>query len=121
MSRRGILPFLCAAVLTLTAVPGFARVGVRRRFCPARSRRRGGARPTCSRLRLAAGLLELERRPVRLGARHICRAPLCSRGMGARKLGQAWRRLGVGRRPLAALAAVRSDERRFGGHMRPHH
>src|SRR6202043_3772745 len=64
--------------------------------------------------RLAAGLLELERRPVRLGARHICRAPLCSRGMGARKLGQAWRQLGVGRWPLAALAAVRSDERRFG-------
>ena len=128
MSRRGILPFLCAAVLTLAAVPGFARVGVVVGFAPpapvvevvpappAPGWEKSEARPC-----LAAGLLELERRPVRLGARHICRAPLCSRGMGARKLGQAWRRLGVGRRPLAALAAVRSDERRFGGHMRPHH
>ena len=28
MSRRVILPFLCAAVLMLAAVPGFAQVGV---------------------------------------------------------------------------------------------
>src|ERR1700730_9138231 len=34
MSRRGILPFLCAAVQTLTAVPGIARVGVVVGFAP---------------------------------------------------------------------------------------
>src|ERR1700692_4878049 len=34
MSRRGILPFFCAAVLTLAADPGFARVGVVVGFAP---------------------------------------------------------------------------------------
>ena len=34
MSRRGILPFFCAAVLTLAAVPGFGRVGVVVGFAP---------------------------------------------------------------------------------------
>jgi hypothetical protein len=28
MRRRAIIPFLCAAALTLAAVPGLARVGV---------------------------------------------------------------------------------------------
>jgi hypothetical protein len=34
MSPRPILPFLCAAALTLAAVPGFARVGVFVGFAP---------------------------------------------------------------------------------------
>jgi hypothetical protein len=76
----------------------------RSRHCPARSCGRGGARPTCPWLCLAARLLELEWCPVSLGARCIRRRPLRKRGVGPRSLGQAWPRLGVGRRPLATLA-----------------
>jgi hypothetical protein len=88
MSRRATLPVLCAAALTLAAVPGLARVGVIVGIAPARSCGRASARPAWPRLRLAAGLLELERRPVRLGARCIRHGPLHSRGMGPRSLGQ---------------------------------
>ena len=101
MSRRATLLLLCAAVLMLAGAPGLARVGVVVGIAPPRS--------AWPRLRLAAGLLELERCPVCLGARCIRRRPLRSRGVGPRSLDQAWPRLGGGRWPLAALAAVRLD------------
>src|SRR5467141_405718 len=110
MIPRAILPLLCAAALTLAALPGFARVGVVVGLAPPAPVVEAVPAPTAPGYVLAARLLELERLPVCLGARRVCRASLCSRGMGARKLGPARRRLGVGPWPLAALAGVRSVE-----------
>jgi hypothetical protein len=72
-------------------------------LCSARSRGRGGSPSTCSQLCLAAGLLELERRSVCLGARCVRRGPLCPCGVGARSLGQARPRLDLESWPLAAV------------------
>jgi hypothetical protein len=117
MIPRAILPLLCAAALTLAPVPGFARVGVVVGLAP------------------PAPVVEVAPAPPAPGyvwqpgywswngfqyvwVPGVCRASLCSRGMGARKLGPARWRLGVGPWPLAALAAVRSVEARLGRRRR---
>ena len=89
MRRRAIIPFLCAAALTLVAVPGLARVGVVVGIAPPAPVGRGSARPARPRVCLVAGLLELERRPVCLGARYIRGSALRSRGMGPRSSGSS--------------------------------
>jgi hypothetical protein len=69
MTRRVTCPVLCAAALMLAAAPGVARVGVVVGVAPRAPCGRGSARSAWPRLCLAAGLLELERRPLCLGAR----------------------------------------------------
>jgi len=106
MSARAILPFLCAAALTLAAVPGLARVGVVVGIAPPAPVVEVTPAPPAPGYVWQPGYWSWDGVQYVLGAGRICCAPFCSRGMGARAVGQAWRRLGMGHWPLAALAAL---------------
>jgi hypothetical protein len=98
MRRRAIIPFLCAAALTLAAVPGLARVGVVVGIAPPAPVVEPVPAPPGAPAMSGSQATGAGPRTVCLGARCIRRGPLRSRDMGSRSLDQAWPRLGTARR-----------------------
>jgi hypothetical protein len=104
MSRRLILPVLCALAVALAAASGFARVGVVVGFAPPAPVVEAVPPPPAPGYVWQPGYWSWN------GVQYVWVpgayfvAPLRKRGVGPRSLGQAWLRLGVGRRPLATLA-----------------
>ena len=109
MIPRAILPLLCAAALTLAPVPGFARVGVVVGLAPPAPVVEVAPAPPAPGYVWQPGYWSWNRFQY-VWVPGVYVVPPYSRGMGARKLGPARRRLGVGPWPLAALAGVRSVE-----------